>query len=128
MHKKIREEWGFGSAENLSMEDLVREKYQGIRPAAGYPASPDHTEKFTLWNLLDVEKNTGITLTENCAMWPASSVSGLYFSHPESRYFAVGKISKEQALDYSERKKMSIEDVEKWLEPNLAYERKRIQK
>jgi 5-methyltetrahydrofolate--homocysteine methyltransferase len=128
MHKKIREEWGFGSAENLSMEDLVREKYQGIRPAAGYPASPDHTEKFTLWNLLNVEKNTGITLTENCAMWPASSVSGLYFSHPESRYFAVGKISKEQALDYSERKKMSIEDVEKWLEPNLAYERKRIQK
>jgi len=126
MHKKMRDEWGYGKDENLSKDDFIREKYQGIRPAAGYPASPDHTEKFTLWNLMDVAKNTGITLTENCAMWPASSVSGLYFSNPESRYFAVGKISKDQVLDYAKRKNMSVEEVEKWLEPNLEYDRKRV--
>jgi 5-methyltetrahydrofolate--homocysteine methyltransferase len=123
MHKKMREEWGYGKEENLSKEDLIREKYQGIRPAAGYPASPDHTEKCTLWKLMDVENQTGIRLTENCAMWPASSVSGLYFSHPESRYFAVGKISKDQVRDYAERKGMSIPEVEKWLEPYLEYDR-----
>ena len=126
MHKKIRDEWGYGKDENLTKDDFIREKYQGIRPAAGYPASPDHTEKFTLWNLMDVAKNTGITLTENCAMWPASSVSGLYFSHPESRYFAVGKISKDQVIDYAKRKNMSVDEVEKWLEPNLEYDRKRV--
>ncbi|MCC5815604.1 MAG: methionine synthase [Leptospira sp.] len=125
MHKKMRIEWGYGKDENLSSEDLIREKYQGIRPAAGYPASPDHTEKFTLWDLLDVAKNTGMTLTENCAMWPASSVSGLYFSHPQSRYFAIGKISKDQVVDYAERKNMDIAEVEKWLEPYLEYDRKR---
>ncbi|WCL47661.1 methionine synthase [Leptospira sp. GIMC2001] len=125
MHKKIREEWGYGKDENLSSDDLIREKYQGIRPAAGYPASPDHTEKFTLFSLMDVTETTGISLTENCAMWPASSVSGLYFSHPESRYFAVGKISKDQVEDYAVRKKMTTDEVEKWLEPYLEYDRRK---
>ena len=121
MHRYMREEWGYGKEENLALEDLIREKYRGIRPAAGYPACPDHTEKRILWNLLDVEKNTGIRLTENCAMWPASSVSGLYFSHPESRYFAVGKIGQDQVEDYARRKGMSVEEVERWLSPNLDY-------
>ena len=88
LHQRVREEWGYGQTENLTNEDLIREKYRGIRPAAGYPACPDHTEKRTLWKLLDVEKNTGIKLTESCAMWPGASVSGLYFAHPESKYFA----------------------------------------
>ena len=88
LHQRAREEWGYGQAENLTTEELIREKYRGIRPAAGYPACPDHTEKWTLWKLLDVEKNTGIKLTESCAMWPGASVSGLYFAHPESKYFA----------------------------------------
>ena len=92
LHKRVREEWGYGKAEKLTTEDLIGEKYRGIRPAAGYPACPDHTEKGILWKLLDVEKNTGIRLTESYAMWPGSSVSGLYFAHPESKYFAVGKL------------------------------------
>lgn len=125
MHKKMRDEWGYGEKENLSQDDLIREKYQGIRPAAGYPASPDHTEKATLWNLLRVSENAGIDLTENFAMTPASSVSGLYFSHPESRYFAVGKISRDQVRDYAERKGFTVEETEKWLEPYLEYDRKR---
>lgn len=126
MHKKMRIEWGYGAQENLTNEDLIKEKYQGIRPAAGYPACPDHTEKLILWELLQVEKNTGISLTENFAMWPASSVSGLYFSHPESKYFAVGKISKSQVEDYAKRKGMSVDEIEKWLEPYLDYDRKKL--
>ncbi|HMV45373.1 MAG TPA: methionine synthase, partial [Leptospiraceae bacterium] len=121
MHKYIREEWGFGKDENLSNSDLIKEKYRGIRPAAGYPASPDHTEKGILWDLLEVEKNTGIKLTESYAMWPGSSVSGLYFSHPDSKYFSVGKIGKDQISDYAKRKNMEIQIVEKWLSPYLDY-------
>jgi 5-methyltetrahydrofolate--homocysteine methyltransferase len=122
LHKKVREEWGYGLKENLSSEDLIREQYQGIRPAPGYPACPDHTEKWLLWKLLDVEKNTGIKLTESCAMWPASSVSGFYFSHPESKYFAVGKIDRDQVLDYHLRKGMTLEEIERWLSPYLNYD------
>lgn len=122
MHKYMREEWGFGKSENLASEDLIREKYRGIRPAPGYPACPDHTEKGTLWNLLDVEKNAGIKLTESYAMWPGSSVSGLYFSHPGSKYFAVGKITKDQIIDYAARKGEDIKVAERWLSPYLDYE------
>ncbi|GBF51993.1 B12-dependent methionine synthase [Leptospira ryugenii] len=122
MHKWIRDEWGFGKDENLTPEDLIREKYRGIRPAPGYPACPDHTEKRILWKLLEVEKRTGIQLTENCAMWPASSVSGYYFSHPEAKYFAIGKINEDQVISYSSRKQMAKEEVEKWLSPYLNYD------
>src|SRR5437763_12710765 len=122
LHKRVREEWGYGKTENLSNDDLIREKYRGIRPAAGYPACPDHTEKRILWDLLDVEKTTGIKLTESCAMWPASSVSGLYFAHPESKYFGVGKIGRDQVLDYHLRKDMDLREVESWLSPNLKYD------
>ena len=122
LHKRVREEWGYGNAEELTTEDLIEEKYRGIRPAAGYPACPDHTEKQILWNLLDVEKNAGITLTESFAMWPGSSVSGLYFAHPESKYFAVGKLGRDQLLDYRVRKGMTLQEVEKWLGPYLNYE------
>ena len=122
LHKRVREEWGYGKSENLRTEDLIAEKYQGIRPAAGYPASPDHTEKGILWKLLDVEKNAGIKLTESFAMWPGSSVSGLYFAHPESKYFAVGKLGRDQLLDYHRRKGMSLPEVERWLGPYLNYE------
>ena len=122
LHRRVREEWGYGKAEKLTTEDLIREKYRGIRPAAGYPACPDHTEKGILWKLLEVEKNTGIQLTESCAMWPASSVSGLYFAHPESKYFAVGKLGRDQLLDYHVRKGMTLPEVERWLGPYLNYE------
>jgi 5-methyltetrahydrofolate--homocysteine methyltransferase len=122
LHKKVRDEWGFGCKENLSSTDLIEEKYRGIRPAAGYPACPDHTEKGPLWELLDVQKNTGMLLTESFAMWPGSSVSGLYFSHPESRYFSLGKIGRDQVPDYSERKGMTVAEVERWLSPNLNYD------
>jgi 5-methyltetrahydrofolate--homocysteine methyltransferase len=122
LHKRAREEWGFGKSENLSSEDLIHEKYRGIRPAAGYPASPDHTEKWILWELLGVEKNAGIKLTESCAMWPGASVSGLYFGHPESKYFGVGKIGRDQVLDYHRRRGMSLQEVERWLGPYLDYE------
>jgi len=121
LHKRVREEWGYGRDEGLSTEDLIHEKYRGVRPAAGYPACPDHTEKGTLWQLLDVEKKTGITLTESYAMWPGSSVSGLYFAHPESRYFSVGKIDRDQVADYAARKQMSGTEVERWLGQNLNY-------
>jgi len=121
MHQLARQAWGFGKGEGLSMEDLIDEKYRGIRPAAGYPACPDHTEKRGLMTLLDAERNTGIRLTESCAMTPASSVSGLYFGHPEARYFAVGSIGRDQVEDYAARKGCSREEVEKWLQPNLAY-------
>jgi 5-methyltetrahydrofolate--homocysteine methyltransferase len=122
LHKRVREEWGYGRGENLTNEDLIEEKYRGIRPAAGYPACPDHTEKRILWQLLEVEQNTGIKLTESYAMWPASSVSGLYFSHPESKYFAVGKLGRDQLLDYHVRKGLPLQEVEKWLGPYLGYE------
>jgi 5-methyltetrahydrofolate--homocysteine methyltransferase len=122
LHKRAREEWGYGRGENLSAEDLVREKYRGIRPAAGYPACPDHTEKQTLWRLLEAERHTGIRLTESCAMWPGASVSGLYFAHPEAKYFAVGKIDRDQALDYGARKQMDLAAVERWLAPHLNYD------
>ena len=122
LHRRVREEWGYGKAEKLTTEDLIGEKYRGIRPAAGYPACPDHTEKEILWKLLEVEKNTGIQLTESCAMWPASSVSGLYFAHPESKYFAVGKLGRDQLLDYHVRKGMTLQEIERWLGPYLNYE------
>jgi 5-methyltetrahydrofolate--homocysteine methyltransferase len=121
LHKRVRDEWGFGKTENLTSEDLIHEKYRGIRPAAGYPASPDHTEKATLWKLLDVEKNSGIQITENFAMWPGSSVSGLYFAHPESKYFAVGKLGKNQVEDLANRKGKSVAEMERWLGPWLNY-------
>jgi 5-methyltetrahydrofolate--homocysteine methyltransferase len=121
LHKRVRIEWGYGKAENLTAEDLIAEKYRGIRPAAGYPACPDHTEKRILWELLDVERKTGIKLTESCAMWPGSSVSGLYFSHPESKYFAVGKLGRDQIRDYHLRKNWSLQDTERWLGPYLNY-------
>jgi 5-methyltetrahydrofolate--homocysteine methyltransferase len=122
LHKRVRDEWGYGRSENLSSEDLIHEKYRGIRPAPGYPACPDHTEKGTLWRLLDVQKNTGMLITESFAMWPGSSVSGLYFAHPESRYFSLGKIDRDQVADYSQRKGMSVAEVERWLGPNLNYD------
>jgi 5-methyltetrahydrofolate--homocysteine methyltransferase len=122
LHKVVREEWGYGKAEDLSVEELIAEQYRGIRPAAGYPACPDHTEKGTLWRLLDVEKNTGMLLTESFAMWPGSSVSGLYFAHPESRYFTLGKIGRDQVDDYHARKGMTVREVERWLGPNLGYD------
>jgi len=122
LHRRVREEWGYGKTEKLTTEDLIGEKYRGIRPAAGYPACPDHTEKEILWKLLEVEKNTGIQLTESCAMWPASSVSGLYFAHPESKYFAVGKLGRDQVLDYHLRKGMTLQEIERWLGPYLNYD------
>jgi 5-methyltetrahydrofolate--homocysteine methyltransferase len=122
LHKRVRDAWGYGQSESFTPEELIAEKYRGIRPAAGYPACPDHTEKGTLWRLLDVEKNTGMLLTESYAMWPGSSVSGLYFAHPESRYFPVGKIGRDQVLDYHERKQMPVAEVERWLGPNLDYD------
>jgi 5-methyltetrahydrofolate--homocysteine methyltransferase len=122
LHKRVRDEWGFGKTENLTTDELIAEKYRGIRPAAGYPACPDHTEKGTLWKLLDVEKNAGIKITESFAMWPGSSVSGLYFAHPQSRYFGLGKIDGDQVLDYHLRKGMTVQEVERWLGPNLNYD------
>ena len=122
LHKRVREEWGYGRGEKFSNEDLIREKYRGIRPAPGYPACPDHTEKRVLFDLLQAERNTGITLTESFAMLPAASVSGFYFAHPEAKYFAVGKIGKDQVEDYARRKGMELRTVERWLGPNLNYE------
>jgi 5-methyltetrahydrofolate--homocysteine methyltransferase len=122
LHRRVRVEWGYGQDENLTVEQMIEEQYRGIRPAAGYPACPDHTEKWTLWSLLEVEKNTGIKLTESCAMWPASSVSGLYFAHPQSKYFGVGRLGRDQVLDYQRRKGMDLATVERWLGPYLNYE------
>jgi len=120
MHERARQAWGF--SEKLSKDDLIAEKYRGIRPAPGYPACPDHTEKATLWQLLDVEKTADIRLTESFAMWPAAAVSGWYFGHPEARYFAVDMITKDQVEDYARRKGMAVREVERWLAPNLGYE------
>jgi 5-methyltetrahydrofolate--homocysteine methyltransferase len=122
LHKCVRNEWGYGCAEGLSKADLIQEKYRGIRPAAGYPACPDHTEKGPLWRLLDVQANTGMLITESFAMWPGSSVSGLYFAHPESRYFSLGKIDRDQVADYSKRKGIGVAEVERWLGQNLNYD------
>ncbi|HTS56807.1 MAG TPA: methionine synthase [Terriglobales bacterium] len=122
LHKRVRDEWGYGRAEGLSNADLIQEKYRGIRPAAGYPACPDHTEKGSLWRLLNVQANTGMLITESFAMWPGSSVSGLYFAHPESRYFSLGKIDRDQVADYSKRKGMSVVEIERWLGQNLNYD------
>jgi 5-methyltetrahydrofolate--homocysteine methyltransferase len=122
LHKRVRDEWGYGCEEGLSIADLIQEKYRGIRPAAGYPACPDHTEKGPLWRLLDVQAKTGMLITESFAMWPGSSVSGLYFAHPESRYFSLGKIDRDQVADYHERKGMSVAEVERWLGQNLNYD------
>ncbi len=122
LHAQAREDWGYGREEQLSTDDLIEEKYRGIRPAPGYPACPDHTEKRTVFDLLDAESATGIQLTESFAMWPAASVSGLYFAHPEARYFAVDRITRDQAESYALRKQMPLAEIEKWLAPNLGYE------
>jgi 5-methyltetrahydrofolate--homocysteine methyltransferase len=122
LHQRARRDWGYGRDEGLSAQDLIEEKYRGIRPAPGYPACPDHTEKATLWRLLDADATTGIRLTESFAMWPAASVSGFYFSHPEARYFAVDMLTRDQVEDYARRKGMPLADAERWLAPNLGYE------
>ena len=122
LHKRVRDEWGYGCEEQLSSAEMIQEKYRGIRPAPGYPACPDHTEKAALWRLLNVQANTGMLITESFAMWPGSSVSGIYFAHPKARYFSIGKIGQDQVVDYHERKGMSVEDVERWLGQNLNYE------
>lgn len=122
LHELVRKEWwGYASDEHFSNDELIAEKYQGIRPAPGYPACPDHTEKRTLFEILEAEKRAGIHLTESFAMYPASSVSGYYFAHPQSRYFGLGKIGKDQIEEYAVRKGMKTEEVEKWLAPNLNY-------
>jgi 5-methyltetrahydrofolate--homocysteine methyltransferase len=120
LHERARADWGF--YESLSKDELIAENYRGIRPAAGYPSCPDHTEKAALWKLLDAEATTGIRLTETFAMWPAASVSGLYFGHPQATYFAVDLVTRDQVEDYARRKKMPQKEVERWLTPNLAYE------
>jgi 5-methyltetrahydrofolate--homocysteine methyltransferase len=122
LHKQVRDAWGYGRTETFTPEELIQEKYRGIRPAAGYPACPDHTEKGPLWHLLQVEAATGMRLTESYAMWPGSSVSGLYFAHPEARYFTLGKIDRDQVVDYAARKSMPATEVERWLGPNLNYD------
>ena len=125
MHIRVRKEyWGYASGENFDNEALIKEKYRGIRPAPGYPACPDHTEKEALFTLLNARQNAGIDLTDSMAMLPASSVSGYYFAHPESQYFGLGKISKDQVDDYANRKNMELRLMERWLAPNLAYQRK----
>ncbi len=123
LHERVRKEfWGYAAAEDLKNEELIGERYRGIRPAPGYPACPDHTEKGTLFGLLDATRNCGVRLTESFAMWPAAAVSGFYFSHPDSRYFAVGRITRDQVEDYARRKQMDVTLVERWLAPNLDYE------
>jgi len=123
MHQRVRREfWGYAAKERLSNDELIQEKYKGIRPAPGYPACPDHLEKDTLWQLIEVEKRTGMKLTESRAMWPAASVSGIYFGHPDAGYFAVGRINRDQVVDYAKRKGMSLKEAERWLAPNLGYD------
>jgi 5-methyltetrahydrofolate--homocysteine methyltransferase len=125
LHKKVRKElWAYAPQEGLTNEELIAEQYAGIRPAPGYPVQPDHTEKRTLFDLLGAERATGIKLTESYAMWPAAAVSGLYFAHPESRYFGVGKIGRDQVADYAARKDWSLEEAERWLAPILNYDPK----
>jgi 5-methyltetrahydrofolate--homocysteine methyltransferase len=123
MHERVRKEfWGYANSEVLDNEALIDEKYQGIRPAPGYPACPDHTEKALLWKLIDPEQNAGIRLTESYAMYPAAAVSGWYFSHPSSRYFGLGKINEDQVHDYAKRKGMDVKTIERWLSPVLGYD------
>jgi len=123
MHERVRREfWGYAPEERFTSDELVHETYRGIRPAPGYPACPDHTEKGTLWKLLDVERATGIRLTESYAMHPTAAVSGWYFSHPEARYFQVGKIDADQVADYARRKGLSVQEAERWLAPILGYD------
>ena len=123
MHERVRREfWGYAADEAMSNADLIGEKYRGIRPAPGYPACPDHTEKAKLWQLLDVEASIGLRLTESYAMYPTAAVSGFYFAHPDAKYFAVGKIDRDQVRSYAERQGMSIADAERWLAPNLGYD------
>jgi 5-methyltetrahydrofolate--homocysteine methyltransferase len=121
LHAQARKDWGYGESEGLSVDDLIAERFRGIRPAYGYPACPDHSEKFKLFELLDAGKQ-GITLTEHAAMLPAASVSGLYFSHPVAKYFNVGRIARDQLEAYAKRKGVTIEEAERWLSPNLAYD------
>jgi len=122
LHQQARKDWGYGKGEQLSNTELLTEKYRGIRPAPGYPACPDHSEKHTLFKLLDVEANTGVSLTENFAMLPAASVSGLYFAHPHARYFSVDQLTQDQVQDYARRKQQTLKEVERWLAPNLGYD------
>ena len=121
LHRRVRREWGYGEGEDLSLEDLIREEYRGIRPAFGYPACPDHSEKLALFELLEA-RALGIELTESFAMFPAASVSGMYFAHPDSRYFTVGKLGRDQVAAYAARKGSAVAEVERWLRPYLAYE------
>ncbi len=122
MHEKVRKDyWGYSTDETYSNEDIIKEKYRGIRPAPGYPACPDHTEKTNLWELLNPDKNIGLELTDSFAMYPTAAVSGWYFSHPQSRYFGTGKITKDQLADYAKRKSITIEECERWLAPILGY-------
>ncbi len=123
MHERVRRDfWGYAPHEALNNDELIAEKYRGIRPAPGYPAQPEHSEKATLFKLLDAEAGIGVTLTENYAMWPGSSVSGFYFSHPESRYFGVGKVERDQVADYATRKGWDMATAERWLAPSLNYD------
>ena len=122
MHERVRKEfWGYDSDENLSNDDMIRERYRGIRPAPGYPACPDHTEKALLWSLLEPDRTIGLVLTESYAMFPAAAVSGWYFSHPESRYFGVGKIGRDQMEDYARRKDMTMKELERVMPHSLGY-------
>ncbi len=124
LHERVRKDyWGYAADENFSNEALIKEAYRGIRPAPGYPAQPEHSEKGTLFKLLDAEHKIGVKLTESYAMWPGSSVSGFYYAHPESRYFGVGKIERDQVESYARRKGVSQAEAERWLAPNLNYER-----
>ena len=125
LHERVRREfWGYAKGERLSKEELIAEQYRGIRPAPGYPAQPDHTEKATIFRLLDAERQAGIQLTESFAMWPGAAVSGLYLAHPESHYFGVGKVERDQVEDYAVRKGWSVEEAERWLGPVLNYDPK----
>ena len=120
LHREVRVKyWGYAAQESLDNDALIKEKYKGIRPAPGYPACPDHLEKNTIWNLLQVEERIGVSLTESLAMWPAASVSGYYFAHPEAKYFGLGKITQDQLESYAQRKNITLEEAEKWLRPNL---------
>ncbi|MBV1923219.1 MAG: methionine synthase, partial [Flavobacteriaceae bacterium] len=121
LHEQVRKKhWGYASVENLSNDQLIKEEYKGIRPAPGYPACPDHLEKKTIWSVLEVEENIGVTLTESLAMWPAASVSGYYFGNKNAKYFGLGKIKQDQVESFSERRKISIEEASKWLKPNIS--------
>lgn len=126
LHARVRRSlWGYAAGEDLSNEDVIAERYRGIRPAAGYPASPDHTEKRRLFALLDAGTHAGLSLTESCAMWPSSAVAGLYFAHPGSAYFGIGRIGADQIADYAARKGWDVAEAERWLAPNLAYDPRR---